>query len=94
MKYYLAVDFYEQGEATELKEGDIISFISFKGLIKTGVITDIRYLKGYNIPTEYRVDCDGKNLIAVSDYVIRKDSKVLNLKTSIEEVDCGFPLRT
>ena len=94
MKYYLAVDFYGQGEVTELKEGDVISFVSFKGLIKTGTITGIRYLQKSKVPAEYMVDCDGKNLKAVSDYVIRKDSKVLNLKTSIEELENGFPLRT
>ena len=94
MKYYLSVDFYGIGELTELKEGDVISFVSLKGLIKIGTITDIRYLQKSKVPTEYRVDCDGKNLIAVSDYVIRKDSKVLNLKTSIQELEKGFPLRT
>ena len=94
MKYYLSIDFYNQGEITSLKEGDLISFVSFKKKIETGVITGIRYLKDSKVPTEYRVDCGGKNLIAVSDYVIRKKSKVLSLKTKIEEVDNGFPLRT
>lgn len=94
MKYYLSIDFYDQGEITNLKEGDSISFVSFKGRLETGVITAIKYLKDTKVPTEYMVDCESKNLIAVSDYVIRKKSKVLNLKTNIEEVKNGFPLRT
>ena len=94
MKYYLSIDFYNQGEVTNLREGDVISFVSFKGKIKIGTITDIRYLKDSRVPTEYRVDCDGINLIAVSDYVIRRDSKVLNLNTTINESDNEFPLRT
>ena len=94
MKYYLSIDFYDQGEITNLKEGDLISFVSFKGKIETGAITDIRYLKDTKVPTEYRVDCEDKNLIALSDYVIRKKQKVLNLKTNIEELENGFPLRT
>ena len=94
MRYYLSIDFYDQGEITYLKEGDLISFVSFKGKIETGVITNIKYIKGSIGPVEYKVDCNGKNLIAVSDYVVRKNSKVLNLKTSIEEFENGFPLRT
>jgi hypothetical protein len=94
MKYYLSIDFYNLGEITELKQGDVISFVSFERQIKTGTITNIIYLNESKVPTKYRVDCEGKNLIAVSDYVIRKDSKILNLKTQIEESENGFPLRT
>jgi len=94
MRYYLSIDFYDQGEITNLKIGDLISFVSFKGRIKTGAIKYIRYLKDSKVPDEYEVDCNGRNLIAVSDYVIRKNSKILNLKTNIEEIENGFPLRT
>lgn len=94
MKYYLSIDFYDQGEITNLKEGDLISFVSFKGKIETGKITNIKYLKDTKVSTEYSIDCDGRNLIAVSDYVIRKKSKVLNIKNKIEEAENGFPLRT
>ena len=94
MKYYLSIDFYDQGEITNLKKGDLISFVSFKGKIEIGAITDIRYLKDSKAPLEYMVNCDGKNIIAISNYVIRNSSKVLNIKTNIEESENGFPLRT
>jgi len=94
MKYYLSIEFYGQGEITGLKEGDIITFISFKGRIKTGTITHIKYLQNSDVPTEYSVECNGKNFIAVSDYVIRDNGKVLSLESDINELDNGFPLRT
>ena len=38
MKYFLSVEFENQGEPTNYKEGDTITFISMKGLLKNGII--------------------------------------------------------
>jgi hypothetical protein len=94
MKNYLSVEFENQGEPTNHKIGDIITFISMSGLLKNGVIKEIKYMKNTNIPTEYKVDCNGKDFIAVADYVLKTNARVLNLKSRISELDEGFPLRT
>lgn len=94
MKYYLSVEFENQGEPTNYKIGDIITFISMNGFLKNGIIKEIKYVKNTNIPIEYKVDCDGKYFIAVADYVLKSNARVLNLKSKISELDEGFPLRT
>lgn len=94
MKYYLSVEFENQGEPTNYKIGDIITFVSMKGLLKNGVIKEIKHMADTEIPTEYKVDCNGKDFIAVADYVLKSNSKILNLKSIISELDEGFPLRT
>lgn len=94
MKYFLSIEFEEQGAQTSYKVGDPISFISFKGYLKVGIIKEIKYIKDTDVPREYIVDCNGKQYIAVSDYVLKQNSKVLNLKSKISEVNDGFPLRT
>jgi len=101
MKYYLSIQFENQGEPTNYKIGDIITFISHKGLLKNGVIKEIVYMKDFDgvfyepkIPTEYLVDCNGKDFTAVADYVLKTNARVLNVKSRISELDEGFPLRT
>ena len=96
MKYHLSIEFENQGEPTDYKIGDIITFISFKGRLKNGIIKEIKMSKNFpvNIPLEYIVECDGLEFIAVADYVLKKNAKVLNLYSKIEELDEGFPLRT
>ena len=94
MKYFLSIEFENQGEPTNYKIGDIITFISMKGLLKNGTIKEIKHIKETNIPTEYKVDCNGKDFIAVADYVLKTNERVLNLKSRISELDEGFPLRT
>ena len=101
MKYYLSVEFENQGEPTNYNIGDIITFISMKGFLKNGIIKEIKYMKDFygnyyepKIPTEYRVDCNGKDFIAVADYILKSNARVLNLKSRISELDEGFPLRT
>jgi hypothetical protein len=101
MKYFLSIEFENQGVPTDYKIGDIITFISMKGLLKNGIIKDIKYIKDFdgnyyepNIPTEYKVDCDGKDFIAVAHCVLKSNSKVLNIKSSLSELDLGFPLST
>lgn len=94
MKYYLSVEFENQGEPTKYKIGDIITFISTKGLLKNGTITEIKYIKNTEIPTEYIVNCNDEYFIAVADYVLKSNAKVLNLISRISELDQGFPLRT
>lgn len=101
MKYFLSLEFEKQGEPTDYKIGDIITFISMKGLLKNGIIKEIKYMKDFDgnyyepkIPTEYKVDCNGKDFIAVADYVLKSNAMVLNLKSNISELDIGFPLRT
>jgi hypothetical protein len=97
MKYNLSVEFYKQAEPTGLNEGDIISFISFKGLFKTGVIESCKYMKDTKIPIplEYKVKCDdGVTRVALTDYIFKKNAKVSNIKITVSELDDGFPLRT
>lgn len=95
MKYFLSVEFEDQGDLIKYKVGDIITFISLRGLLKNGVIKEIKTMRNYdNIPVEYTVDCNGKNFIAVSDYVLKINARVLNLSSNIRERDEGFPLRT
>jgi len=95
MKYFLSVEFEDQGELIKYKVGDIITFISLKGLLKNGIIKEIKTIKNHDdIPSEYIVDCNGKNFIAVADYVLKTNSRVLNLKSLIYDVNDGFPLRT
>jgi hypothetical protein len=94
MKYFLSIEFENQGEPTNYKIGDIITFISMNRLLKNGTIKEIKYIKDTNVPTEYKVDCNGKDFIAVSDYVLKSNAKVLNLKASVSELENGFPLRT
>ena len=94
MKYFLSIEFENQGESTSYCVGDIITFISMKGFIKNGVIKEIKRIKGTEIPTEYIVNCNGNDFIAVADYVVKNNSKVLNLKSRISELNEGFPLRT
>ena len=65
-----------------------------KGLLKNGVIKEIKHIKDTDIPTEYKVDCNGKGFIAVADYVLKTNARVLSLKSRISELDDGFPLRT
>ena len=38
MKYFLSIEFENQGDLNNYKVNDIISFISFKGLFKNGII--------------------------------------------------------
>jgi uncharacterized protein YkvS len=95
MKYFLSIEFEDQGQLSKYKVGDIITFISLKGLLKNGIIKEIKTMTNHNdIPTEYKVDCNGKNFIAVADYVLKTNAKVLNLKSRMSELDEGFPLRT
>jgi hypothetical protein len=95
MKYFLSVEFEDQGVPSTYKTGDIITFVSMKGYLKNGIVKEIKYMKDYpTIATDYIVDCQGKDFIAGSDYVLKRNAKVLNLKTSIEELNQGFPLRT
>lgn len=95
MKYFLSIEFEDQLQLTKYKVGDIITFISLKGLLKNVVIKKIKTMTNHDvIPTEYIVDCNGKEFLAVADYVMKTNSRVLNLKTSINELDEGFPLRT
>jgi hypothetical protein len=104
MKYFLSIEFENQGEPTNYKIGDIITFISMKGLLKNGIIKEIKYMKDFDgnycepkIPTEYNVDCNGRDFIAVADYVLKSNAMVLNIKTTISEIsesNQGFPLRT
>ena len=95
MKYFLSIEFEDQGQLAKYKVGDIITFISLKGLLKNGVIKEIKTMVNHDdIPVEYKVDCNGKDFIAVADYVLKTNSKVLNLKSRISELDDGFPLRT
>jgi len=94
MKYFLSVEFENQGGPANYKIGDIITFISLKGFLKNGIIKEIKCIKDTDILMEYKVDCNGKDFIAVSDYVLKSNSRVLNLKSRISELDEGFPLRT
>jgi len=97
MKYFLSIEFENQGDLTNYKVGDPISFISMRrGLLKVGIIKSITMSENMpvNIPIAYLVDCNGKDFVAVSDYVFKNNSKVLNVKSRILELDEGFPLRT
>ena len=51
-----------------------------KGLLKNGVIKEIKHMADTEIPTEYKVDCNGKDFIAVADYVLKSNSKNIKLK--------------
>lgn len=96
MKYYLSIEFENQGEPTNYKVGDIITFVSLRGYLKNGVIKEIRYSEDMpvQIPLEYKVDCNGKEFLAVADYVLKTNARVLNVGSRVEEIDAGFPLRT
>lgn len=94
MKYVLSIEFEDQGEFTNYAVGDVITFVSMRGLLKNGLVKEIKYLAGTNVPTEYKVDCNGKDFIAVSDYVLKKDAHVWNVRANITETDQWFPLRT
>lgn len=94
MKYFLSIEFENQGDLNNYKVNDIISFISFKGLFKNGIIKEIRYFKDGITPIEYVVDCEGKDFIAVSDYVFKKNAPIFNVQSNIKELENGFPLRT
>jgi len=95
MKYFLSIQFEDQGQRAKYKVGDIITFISLKGLLKNGVIKEIKTMINHDdIPVEYKVDCNGKDFIAVADYVLKTNERVLNVKSTIYDVNDGFPLRT
>lgn len=95
MKYFLSVEFEDQVQLTKYKIGDIITFISFKGVFKNGIIKEVKTMINHpEIAVEYKVDCNGKILTAVADYILKTDVKVLNLKSKILALDEGFPLRT
>jgi len=90
----LSIEFEDQGQPTNYKIGDIITFISLKGLLKNGIIKEIKHIKDTIIPSEYKVNCNGKYFIAVADYVLKTNAKVLGLKLKISEGHSTFPLRT
>ncbi|BAV39187.1 hypothetical protein BPT24_064 [Tenacibaculum phage pT24] len=94
MRYALSIDFYNQGEITDIKEGDLITFVSLNGVLMSGKVDEIKLIGHTKVPKEYIVIYKGNKYIACADYVIRRGSKPLGLKTKIEVNDSGFPLRT
>lgn len=73
MKYFLSIEFYNQGEPTNLKIGDSISFISLQRKFKSGIITEIKYMKDSTvpIPSEYKVNCQGIVHIALLSVILK-----------------------
>lgn len=95
MKYFLCVEFEQQGLPLTYKAGDAITFVSMTGLLKCGIINDVKFNKLSNVvPAEYHVDCgDTELIIAIPDYILKKNAKVLSVSSHLKEVN-RFPLRT
>ena len=94
MKNLLSIEFENEGEILTYKIGEPISFISFKGIFKVGIIDDIIYIRGTIIPCNYIVFCDGARYTAKVGYVIKKNSKIFGIKSIISELENEFPLNT
>lgn len=99
-KYYLSLEFHPQGDTFvgDIKIGEQHAFICYKGLLRVGEIISFTVEPDSDLIHSVSFLCDGigkqiKREVPI-DYVIMKNKKVNNLKTKVEELDNGFPLRT